>query len=229
MEGSNAQIMSMGINGVDGYPVHVEVFAAGGIPGMEIIGLPDASVRESRNRVIAAVYNSGREIPPRRVTINLAPADLKKEGPSFDLPIAVGVLAATGTLIPDAEFPMEHTILFGELSLDGKVRPVHGALPMVISAKEAGYHHVILPEENAREGMKIYPVSDLKQVIDHIEGTEPVFPQKQIAYCELEKDHYAVADMALIRGQQAARRALEVAAAGGQKRISSTPLYHTGL
>ena len=146
-----AQTLSMGVSGTDGYPVHVEVFATGGIPVMEIIGLPDASVRESRDRVSAAMINSGKQIQPKKITINLAPADMKKEGPSFDLPIAAGVLTATGQLVPAAEFPLDRTILFGELSLDGKVRAVHGALPMVISAKECGYRDVILPEDNAQE------------------------------------------------------------------------------
>ena len=215
-----AQTLSMGVSGTDGYPVHVEVFATGGIPGMEIIGLPDASVRESRDRVSAAMINSGKQIQPKKITINLAPADMKKEGPSFDLPIAAGVLTATGQLVPAAEFPLDRTILFGELSLDGKVRAVHGALPMVISAKECGYRDVILPEDNAQEvacieGMRIFPVKTLKEVIEHIEGSVPVMPQQQITYDELCQENTIAVDMSLIRGQQAARRALEVAAAGG--------------
>ena len=220
MDEKIAHTLSMGVSGVNGYPVKVEVFSTVGIPGMEIIGLPDASVRESRDRVNAAVLNSGREMPPRKITINLAPADLKKEGPSFDLPIAVGVMTATDELKPSEDFSPTQTVIFGELSLDGKVRPVHGALPMVISAKEYGYRDVILPAGNAREvacieGMRIYPAGSLGEVIGHIEGTCRIEPQVQIPYEELCHDKPVAVDLSLIRGQQAAKRALEVAAAGG--------------
>ena len=138
------------------------------------------------------MINSGKQIQPKKITINLAPADMKKEGPSFDLPIAAGVLTATGQLVPAAEFPLDRTILFGELSLDGKVRAVHGALPMVISAKECGYRDVILPEDNAQEvacieGMRIFQYKTLKEVIEHIEVSVPVMPQQQITYDELCK------------------------------------------
>ena len=223
-EGLIAFTMSMGVNGTDGYPVHVEVFSTGGIPGIEIIGLPDASVRESRDRVMAAIINCGRETPPRRITVNLAPADLKKEGPSFDLPIAVAVLVSTGGLIPVEEFPFGKTVMFGELSLDGKLRPVNGALPMVISAKECGFRNVILPAQNAREvacieGMNILPVSELKEVISYVEGTGDLVSQEQVAYQELCDESTATVDMSQIRGQKAARRALEVAAAGGHNML----------
>ena len=215
-----AHTLSMGVVGTEGIPVHVESFAVGGIPGIEIIGLPDASVRESKNRVTAAIVNSGRKMNPLRITINLAPADLKKEGPSFDLPIAVGVLLATGQVRPKEGFPFGSTVLFGELSLDGEVRPVSGALPMVISAKENGFNTVILPEKNAREvscieGMTILPVSALIEVIRFIEGTGTIRSQKQFSYDELRLETGIAADMSQIRGQKAARRALEVAAAGG--------------
>ncbi len=216
--------MSMGVNGVKGYPVHVEVFGMGGIPGMEIIGLPDASVRESRDRVNAAIINSGFELVARRITVNLAPADMKKEGPSFDLPIAVGVMIVMDQLHPDDRFEAEDTVFFGELSLDGRIRPVNGALPMAISAKECGIRNVVLPEENAKEaacieGLNIYPASTLKQVIRHIEGTECIRPQKQISYDDISGERILVSDMSQIRGQHAARRALEVAAAGGHNML----------
>ncbi len=219
-----AQTLSMGVNGVNGFPVHVEVFGMGGIPGMEIIGLPDTSVRESRDRVNAAIINSGLEIVARRITVNLAPADMKKEGPSFDLPIAVGVMTVMEQLHPSEDYDPGQTVLFGELSLDGRVRPVNGALPMVISAKECNIRNIILPEENAREvacieGMNILPVSTLRQVIDHIEGTGPIQPQAQVSYDEICQERPATADMSQIRGQHAARRALEVAAAGGHNML----------
>ncbi len=223
-EGYMARALSMGVSGVNGFPVQVEAFGTGGIPGIEIIGLPDASVRESRDRVNAAIFNSGKEIPPRKITINLAPADLKKEGPSFDLPIAVAVMIATGALTPSPDFSFDQTVIFGELSLNGEVRPVVGALPMVISAKEAGIQSVILPRENAKEaacieGIRVYPVATLEEVILHIEGTEPLRPQEQISYDTLRREIAADVDMAQIRGQKAARRALEVAAAGGHNML----------
>ena len=215
-----ARIISMGVSGVSGFPVHVEAFGINGIPGMEIIGLPDASVRESRDRVNAAIINSGKQMQPRRITINLAPADMKKEGPSFDLPIAVGVLLATKELTPSDAFQPDQTVLFGELSLDGMVRPVNGALPMVISAKEKGFKTVILPAKNAKEvscieGISILPVSTLTQVIKYIEGTDLIAPQQQISFRDLDRDKVAAIDMAQIKGQKGAKRALEVAAAGG--------------
>ena len=219
-----ARALSLGVSGVNGFPVHVEVFGVGGIPGMEIIGLPDASVRESRDRVSAAIINSGKQMQPRKITVNLAPADMKKEGPSFDLPIAVGVLMVMGELIPSPSYPSDRTAVFGELSLDGKVRPVHGALPMVISAKECGIENVILPAENAKEvacieGIQILPANNLGDVIRHIEGSALIEPQKQISYEELCKETVVTVDMSQIRGQQAARRALEVAAAGGHNML----------
>lgn len=219
-----AKTMSMGVTGVSGFPVDVEVFCAGGIPGMEIIGLPDTSVRESRDRVNAAIINSGFQPQAMKVTINLAPADLKKEGPSFDLPIAVGVLEAFFSITPISDFSSDKTIIFGELSLDGSVRPVNGALPMVISAKEYGMENVILPKDNASEvacieGLNIYPVSTLNEVIELIQGKSEIKPQKQVTFIELCRENTVNTDMNQIRGQQAARRALEVAAAGGHNML----------
>lgn len=215
-----ARTLSFGLSGVNGYPVHVEVFGINGIPGMEIIGLPDASVRESRDRVNAAIINSGKQMQPRRITVNLAPADMKKEGPSFDLPIAVGVMIATGEIRPDPAIRTDETALFGELSLDGQVQPIAGALAMVISAKENGVRNVILPEKNAKEvacieGMNIMPVRCLKQVISYFDGTDTLEVQEQVSYENLKNDYKPGIDMAQIKGQKAARRAIEVAAAGG--------------
>lgn len=219
-----ARTLSFGVSGVNGYPVHVEVFGINGIPGMEIIGLPDASVRESRDRVNAAILNSGRQMHTKRITINLAPADMKKEGPSFDLPIAIGVLIAMGEIRPDPDLKTEHIALFGELSLDGMVQPITGALPMVISAKENGIRDVILPEKNAKEvacieGMNIMPVSHLRQVIDFFEGSGKIEKQQQISYESLKSEIIYGTDMSQIKGQKGARRALEVAAAGGHNML----------
>ena len=215
-----AKTLSFGINGVNGFPVTVEVFGINGIPGMEIIGLPDTSVRESKDRVNAAIINSGRQMQPRRITINLAPADMKKEGPSFDLPIAIGILLASGEMIPDPGCRMDEIAMFGELSLDGLIQPVSGVLPMVISAKEYGIRKVIVPAANAKEvacieDMTIYPAERLEQVILHLEGKEEIIPQETVTYSTLIREFQCSVNMSQIKGQQAARRALEVAAAGG--------------
>ena len=220
MEEIFTKTLSFGVNGVKGFPVYVEVFGIGGIPGMEIIGLPDASVRESRDRVNAAIINSGKQMQPKRITVNLAPADMKKEGPSFDLPIAVGIMIATGELVPGRSFQPDNTAFFGELSLDGGIRPVNGVLPMVISAKENGIRNIVLPALNAKEaacieGLNIYPVSHLREVIGFLEETFSIIPQKQDSFEMLQKEKIYPVDMSQIRGQSAARRALEVAAAGG--------------
>ncbi len=219
-----AETLSFGVSGVNGFPVHVEVFGISGLPGMEIIGLPDVSVRESKDRVNAAIINSGKRMQPRRITVNLAPADLKKEGPSFDLPIAVGVLMANAELVPREDYDPGKTALFGELSLSGDVKPIHGALPMVISAKEYGIREVILPAANAEEaacieGIRILPVNHLREVIHYLEGQENIVPQKQIAYEDLRNITPVTMNMSQIKGQSGARRALEVAAAGGHNML----------
>ena len=219
-----AQTLSFGVSGVNGFPVKVEVFSANGLPAMEVIGLPDASVRESRERVNAAIISSGRQIPPKRITINLAPADTRKEGPSFDLPIAIGILLANGQIIPDSSINLENTVFFGELSLDGHIQPVHGALSIVISASENGLKDIILPAENAQEvacieGMRIFPARHLREVIDHLEGTNLLPRQTQRTYDELIHLKPFRADLSQVRGQKGARRALEVAAAGGHNML----------
>ena len=219
-----ARTLSFGVSGVEGYPVHVEVFGINGMPGMEIIGLPDASVRESRDRVNAAIINSGKQMRPRRITINLAPADLKKEGPSFDLPIAVGVMIANGELMPSPDRDPTKIAMFGELSLDGSVQPINGALPMVISASEHGVHEIILPEKNALEvsciqDMRILPVSHLIQVIHYLEGVEDLRPQQQISFQQIQNRVQPTVDMNQIKGQAGAKRALEVAASGGHNML----------
>ncbi len=219
-----ARTLSFGVSGVNGFPVKVEVFSANGLPGMEIIGLPDASVRESRERVNAAVISSGRQMPPKRITVNLAPADTRKEGPSFDLPIAVGILLANQQLRPAGIDDLGRTVIFGELSLDGTIRPVHGALSIVISASENGYQDVILPAENAQEvacidGMRIYPAHHLREVIDHLEGAARIPAQRQLAYGELFRQKGYRVDLSQVKGQQGARRALEVAAAGAHNML----------
>lgn len=225
MKDGMAHTLSFGLSGVSGFPVQVEVFtSSGGLPALEIIGLPDASVRESRDRVNAAILNSGRSMQPRRTTINLAPADRRKEGPSFDLPIAVGILAAHGQIALRKDLDLSGTVFFGELSLDGRLQPVNGALSIVISASEQGLTDIILPADNAREaacvqGMRIYPARHLREVIDHLEGTAVIPAQVQEEYSALLRNSVPAVDLSQVKGQHGARRALEVAAAGGHNML----------
>ena len=215
-----SQTLTFGLSGVNGFQVQVEVFSTSGMPGMEVIGLPDASVRESRERINAAVINSGKEMPPRRITINLAPADIRKEGPSFDLPIAVGLVVANRQINVRSDLDLARTVIFGELSLDGRIKPVNGALSIAISASEQGYTDLILPADNAQEvaciqGMRIFPARTFTEVMDHLEGTKMIQPQLQQSYENLRYTVRAIMDLDQVKGQMGARRALEVAAAGG--------------
>ncbi len=216
-----ARTLGYGLNGVNGFAVNVEVYAAKGIPSLEIIGLPDASIKESRNRVSAAIVNSGFSMPISRLTVNLAPADMKKEGPAFDLPIAVSILMASNQL---EQMDLTHTLLLGELSLDGSLQPVRGALPMVISASEQGIEEVILPAGNAQEvaciqGIRVYPAEHLRQVIMHLNCRERIPAQIQRSYQDIVQSTAHLVDMASVQGQLGARRALEIAAAGGHNML----------
>lgn len=216
-----ARTLGYGLSGVNGFAVKVEVYAANGIPALEIIGLPDASVKESRDRVSAAIVNSGFSMPIARLTVNLAPADTKKEGPAFDLPIAVSVLMASHQL---DGMDLTQTLLLGELSLDGSLQPVRGALPMVISASEQGIEEVILPADNAQEvaciqGIRVYPAHSLREVVQHLKGIERIAAQEQRSYEEILSGTHCAVDLSQVQGQLGARRALEVAAAGGHNML----------
>lgn len=216
-----ARTLGYGLSGVNGFAVKVEVYAANGIPALEIIGLPDASVKESRDRVSAAIVNSGFSMPIARLTVNLAPADTKKEGPAFDLPIAVSVLMASHQL---DGMDLTQTLLMGELSLDGSLQPVRGALPMVISASEQGIEEVILPAGNAQEvaciqGIRVYPAHSLREVVLHLKGIERIDAQEQRSYEEILSGTHCAVDLSQVQGQLGARRALEVAAAGGHNML----------
>ena len=216
-----SRTLGYGLSGVNGFAVKIEVYSSNGLPALDIIGLPDASVKESRDRVSAAIRNSGFTMPIARLTVNLAPADMKKEGPAFDLPIAVGILMASNQL---EQMDLTKVLMLGELSLDGTLQPVRGALPMVISASEQGIADVILPEGNAAEiaciqGMRVYPANHLRQVALHLKGKERIPAQCQKAYHEIVSSSRCMVDMASVQGQLGARRALEVAAAGGHNML----------
>ena len=194
-------------------------------PMVVMVGLPDLAVRESRERIRAAIINCGYFFPFMKTTINLAPADVKKEGSAFDLPIAVGILGANGELAPEV---LQESLLVGELALDGRVRPVRGALPIAVAARRKGLKRLLLPVENAREaavvgGLDVYPVGELREVIDLLKL--PAFPPPmKIDLAELfgSADHYPV-DFREVRGQLHAKRAIEIATAGGHNLIMIGP------
>ncbi|MDL2258314.1 YifB family Mg chelatase-like AAA ATPase [Eubacteriales bacterium OttesenSCG-928-K08] len=210
-----ANIQSYGLNGIAGFAVQVQVDIAGGLPSYDTVGLPDAAVRESRERVRAAIKNSGYAFPINRITINLAPADLKKEGSVYDLPIAVGILEASGQIPPGCAKDM---LLLGELGLDGSIRAIDGVLPMAIEAFKQGHKTIILPEGNAGEasyisGARILPVGTLKQVVEGLCDQAEFVPAENQSWSATDARHSN--DFSEIRGQQGAKRAAEIAVAGG--------------
>ena len=207
--------------------VEVEADTSASLPGMFIVGLPDKAVDESRERVRSAIKNSGLLMPKQKVTINLAPADLKKEGPAYDLPIAVSILQATGQLPPFVEW--RSYILIGELALDGTVRPVTGVLSICIEAKSRGITHVVVPQANAAEaslvtGVTVLPAQSLTDVVDHFSLRRSIQPQKYATHQHSTPVLVTtLVDLAHIRGQHHAKRALEIAAAGGHNVLLSGP------
>ena len=212
------------ITGLDGREVDVEVDTNLGLPGFEIVGLPDAAVKESKERVRSAIKNSGRKFPIHKITVNLAPAELKKEGAGLDLPIAVGIIAANGQLASaDVKAAM-----IGELSLDGKIRGVNGILPILISAREKGVREMIIPEENSEEGSFIDGIivraaEDLKSVCDYLEGKSDLKIVEKKEYAQVYRTAEYDNDLKYVKGQFFARRALEVAVSGNHNIILEGP------
>lgn len=207
-----AKTMSMGLVGIDGFPVTVEADLSQGLPGFDVVGLPDTAVRESRDRVRAAIKNNGFEYPVCRITVNLAPADVKKEGSVYDLPLLLAILRASKQLNVD----LDGRAFMGELSLTGELRRVRGALPMVMAARDAGLKEVYLPADNAAEGgvvdgITVYPATHIRDILDHLNGAASLTPAQPPAP---EKRTDSLLDFADVMGQQTARRALEIAAAG---------------
>ncbi len=217
-----AEIVSGSAVGIEGFGVHVETDLARGLPSFTIVGLPNAAVRESRERVTAAVRNNGFKLPQKKITVNLAPADIRKEGASFDLPIAVGILVASGQI--DCSSPRK-TVFIGELALDGRLKPVKGVLPVVCHARDSGYERVVVPMSNAREasfvcGISIAPCRDLGDVIDLLLGGRPLELPPPLGRWPDSRDEF---DFAEVIGQQTAKRGLQIAAAGGHHLLMIGP------
>ncbi|MCX5655263.1 MAG: YifB family Mg chelatase-like AAA ATPase, partial [Planctomycetota bacterium] len=219
------KILSVGVFGIDGYMVEVEFDVRGGLPATVVVGLPDAAVKESKDRVATALKNSGYSWPDGHITINMAPADMKKEGPAFDLPLALGCLSATGHMLSDR---LKDYAAIGELALDGSVRPVRGALSMAMMAREQGLKGLILPADNAREaavvsGLEVVPVTALAQAVGFLTADLAIEPCALDLAAVFEESRRDDVDFSDVRGQEHAKRALTIAAAGGHNILMVGP------
>jgi magnesium chelatase family protein len=212
-----ARVWSAAVSGIEAFPVEVEVNSGWGDTIVAIVGLPDAAVKESKDRVSTAITNSGFKFPMGRTTVNLAPADVKKEGPGFDLPIAIGMIAASDQMQPDQ---LDNFLMVGELALTGALRPVKGVLPIAWRARAEGRAGLIVPPENAAEaavvdGLQIIPVTDLREAVAFLEGEAKIDPVKVDLNKIFDQSYADEIDMAEVKGQESVKRALEIAAAGG--------------
>lgn len=210
-------VKSCGLLGIDGYVVETELDVSGGMIAFDIVGLPDAAVRESKERVRSAIKNSSLQFPLKRITVNLAPANIKKEGPFYDLPIALALLISSEQLPQDE---ISEYAAVGELSLTGELRPITGALPMALCARESGIKNIILPYENASEaavvsGINVFPAKNLAQIVAHFSGIERITPVFTDVDSIFKQNLNYMVDFAEVKGQENVKRALEVAAAGG--------------
>ncbi len=212
-----AKILSYGLSGITGYPVDIELDINAGLPGYDVVGLADTAIKESKSRVKAAIKNSAYNYPINKVVINLAPADTRKEGSMYDLPIALGILTAQEDLPADT---LKDFVVLGELSLNGEIRKLNGILPMLISAKQAGYSKFIIPKDNAMEAsfidkIDVYPVSTLRETVEFLKGERVIAKNEAKTFESALRNHEYKHDFAYVRGQASAKRAMEIAAAGG--------------
>ena len=219
-----AQVQSCAVIGLDAEPVQVEIDIASGLEKVTLVGLPDAAVRESSERVRAAVSNSGYFFPQHRLTVNLAPADLRKEGPAYDLPIAVGILAAARQIPHE----LNGALIVGELGLDGEVRPINGALSMAGMARRRGIKELFVPAVNAPEaalveGVDVYPVARLTELVGHFTGANPIEPFENTLRFDHEEESIFPVDFRDVKGQESVKRALEIACAGAHNCLMSGP------
>lgn len=220
-----SNVKTISLNGIDGNLIEVQTDITGGLPNFEIVGLPDTSVRESKERIRSAIKNSEIEFPSRRIIINLAPASTKKEGSSYDLPIAVGILVALNEIV---NLDLKNTIFLGELALDGKINCVKGILPMCIEALNLGIRRVIIPKDNEREAsvienLEVIGVSNLKEVVNYLNGNINIRSEKVDIFKIFSKNSRNDIDFSDVKGQENVRRALEIAAAGGHNCILIGP------
>jgi magnesium chelatase family protein len=219
-----SRILSAATIGIEAKPIEIEVDISRGLPNVTIVGLPDAAIRESRDRVKSAIKNSQFEYPAERITINLAPCDIKKEGPSFDLPIAIGILVASEQIDSNT---IKDFVFLGELALNGKIRPIRGALPIAMSLKNS-HKKLILPEENAPEasivdGVETYPVSTLGSMCNFLNGSIQISPLSYAKETLIENSQYYELDFSDVKGQFLAKRAMEIASAGNHNIIMIGP------
>ena len=211
-----ANVQSYALSGLEGVAVTVETDVSKGLPSYDIVGLPDATVKESKERVRSAIKNSALEFPIHKITVNLAPAYVKKEGSAFDLPIAVSLLLAYGVL----EAKVEDIVFLGELALSGELRPVTGVLPCIISARDKGFTKFVVPYDNRKEagyvaGVEVYAPKTLKELVDHLSGAAPLAAVQPVPFEKAKTQSVSSHDLAFVKGQETAKRALEVAVAGG--------------